>query len=131
MYTEQCAEVLEQREHVGTKERSRFDDQIMAASERLEQIGEQHQHLSTLPIGQPDPIPKRAMAEARCPWQGRQARTYAAEIAEQALKLRERLDKKQRPNMPGVAQQEERDGESGSSYAGTRTSGVHSARLGW
>ena len=41
------------------EERSRFDDQIMAASERLKDSGKQHQHLAALPIGQPDPIPKR------------------------------------------------------------------------
>ena len=52
-------EVFEQRERLNVEERSRFDDEIMAASERLKQAGKQHQHVATLPIGQPDPIPKK------------------------------------------------------------------------
>ena len=74
----------------------------MAASERLKQVGKQHRHLATVPIGQPDPIPKRTLVQARRPWQRTDRRELtAAEIAEQDLKLRERQDKKQRPNTPG------------------------------
>ena len=53
------ADVFEQRENLNTEERSRFDDQIMTTGERLNQAAKQHQHLASLPIGQPDPIPKR------------------------------------------------------------------------
>jgi hypothetical protein len=47
------AEVFEQREHLSTEEKSRFDDHMMAASEHLNEAGKQPQHLATLPIGQP------------------------------------------------------------------------------
>ena len=49
------ADVFEQRENLN-KKGPRFDDQIMTTGERLNQAAKQHQHLASLPIGQPDPI---------------------------------------------------------------------------
>jgi hypothetical protein len=71
------AEVFEQHEGLNTEERSRFDDQIMAASERLILAGKQHQHLATLPIGQPDPIPKKTWRKRDSHGKGARAMTAA------------------------------------------------------
>src|SRR5271154_1150187 len=100
-------EVFKQRERLNTEERSRFDDQIMAVSERLKQAGKQHQNLAALPIGQPDPIPKRTWRKRDAHGKADRRALTGAEIAEQDLKLREYQDKKQRPNTPRVVQQEE------------------------
>jgi hypothetical protein len=53
------AEAFEQRERLDTEEWSRFNDQIMAVSERLKQAGKQYQDLAALPISLPDPNPKK------------------------------------------------------------------------
>ena len=101
-------EVFEQRERVNIEERSRFDDEIMAASERLKQAGEQHQHVAALPIRQPDPTPKET-------WRKRDTHSKAAaraftaadvaerdlKAAERCLKAKDRRNKKQRANTPG------------------------------
>jgi hypothetical protein len=63
-------EVFEQRECLNMEERSRFDNQIMAASERLNQTSKQHRHLAPLPIELLDPIPKGS-------WRKRDAHTKA------------------------------------------------------
>lgn len=91
------ADVFEQRE---LEERFRFDDQIMTASERLNQAGKQYEHLAALPIGQPDPIPKRTWRKRDAHGKADRRALTAAEIAEQDLKLRERQHKKQRPATP-------------------------------
>jgi hypothetical protein len=60
-----------------------------------------------LPIGQPDPIPKKTWRKRDAHGKADRRALTAAEIAEQDLKLRERENKKQRPNTPKVALQEE------------------------
>ena len=60
-----------------------------------------------MPIRQPDPIPKRTWRKRDAHGKADRRALTAAEIAEQDLKLRERQDKKQRPNTPRVVQQEE------------------------
>jgi len=89
-------EVFEQRELLPREERSRFDDQILAASECLKSAGTRHQQFASLPIRQPDPIAKT--------WRKKEAHgeanaraLAAAEVAQRDLKTRERQDKKQRP----------------------------------
>ena len=58
-------------------------------------------------IGQLDPIPKRTWRKRDAHGRADRRALTAAEIAEQDLKLRERQDKKQRPNTPRVVQEEE------------------------
>jgi len=99
------ADVFEQRENLNTEERSRFDDQIMTTGERLNQAAKQHQHLASLPIGQPDPIPKRTWRKRDAHGKADRRGLTAAEIAEQDLKSRERQKKKQRPATPEYAQE--------------------------
>jgi len=92
-------EVFEQRELLPREERSRFDDQILAASECLKSAGTRHQQFASLPIRQPDPIAKT--------WRKKEAHgeanaraLAAAEVAQRDLKTRERQDKEQRPATP-------------------------------
>jgi hypothetical protein len=68
----------------------------MAASERLNEAGKQAQHLATLPIGQPDPILKKTWRKRDAHGKASRRALTAAEIAEQALKLRERQDSGQK-----------------------------------
>jgi len=66
----------------------------MAVSESLKQAGKQHQHLAALPIGQPDPIPKKTWRKRDAHGKADRRGLTAAEIAKQDLRLRERQDKK-------------------------------------
>ena len=110
-------EDFEQRECVNVEEQSRFDDEIMAASERLKQAGKQHQHVATLPIGQPDPIPKKTWRKRDTHDKATARALTAAEVAERdlkaaerCLKAKDRRDKKQRANTPeSVAEGEEEE----------------------
>ena len=109
-------EVFEQRERLNVEERSRFDDEIMAASERLKQAGKQHQHVAALPIGQPDPIPKKTWRKRDTHGKAAARALTAAEVAERDLKAAERClkaknkrDKKQRANTPESVAEDEED----------------------
>lgn len=82
------ADVFEQREHLNTEERSRFDDQIMTTSKRLNQAAKQRQHLASLPITQPDPIPKKTWRKRDAHGKADRRALTAAEIAGKDLKLR-------------------------------------------
>ena len=90
------AEVFEQRELLPTEEWLRFDDQILAASEHLKTVGIQHQQIASLPIGQPDPIPKKTWRKKKAHGRGNARALTAAEVAERDLRAQERRDKKQR-----------------------------------
>jgi len=104
------AEVFEQREHLPTDERSRIDDQIMAAGKRLKEVGDQHQQLAGLPIRQPDPIPKKTWRKRDTHGTANARALTAAEVAERDLKAKGCRDKKQRANTPeSVSEDEEED----------------------
>jgi hypothetical protein len=77
------AEDFEQCEHLNTEERCRFNGQIMVASEALNQASRQHNHLAALPVGQPDPIPKRTWRKRDAHGKADRRALTAAEIAEQ------------------------------------------------
>ena len=93
-------EGFEQRELLLREERSRFDDQILAASERLKSAGTRHQQLASLPIGQPDPIAKKTWRKKEAHGKANARALTAAEVAQRDLKTRERQDKEQRPATP-------------------------------
>jgi hypothetical protein len=90
------AEVFEQRELLPTEERSRFDDQILAASEHLKTAGIRHQQLASVPISQPDPVPKKTWRKKDVHGRANARALTAAEVAERDLRAQERRDKKQR-----------------------------------
>ena len=103
------AEVLEQRERLAAEERSRYDDQILAAGERLKTAGIRHQELAALPIDQPDPIPRRTWRKKTSHGKANSRALTAAEVAEKDLRAQERQDKKLRPATPEYVQVEEEE----------------------
>ena len=120
------AEVFERRELLPTEERSRFDDQILAASEHLKTAGIRHQQIASLPIGQPDPIPKKTWRKKKAHDKGNARALTAAEVAERDLGAQERRDKKQRVHTPDGIQE---GGEEEIQIPATPTtpSGIYSA----
>ena len=101
------AEVFEQRERLSTEEKSRFDDQILAASDRLKAAGIQHEQLAALPIGQPDPIPKKSWRKKNTHGRANARALTAAEAADRDLRAQDRQNKKLRAAAPGNVLEED------------------------
>jgi MULE transposase domain len=101
------ADVFEQRERLPTEARSRFDDQILAASERLQTAGIQHEQMAALPIGLPDPVPKKSWRRKNTHGRANARALTAAEVADRHLKAQERQEKKLRAATPESVLEEE------------------------
>src|SRR5271154_2743941 len=76
------------------EERARFERQIERSNEQLLEIGQRHLQLQALPIGNPDPLPKRRVVQRKESWlglmhEGLPARSLRIELLLPKKRLRE------------------------------------------
>ena|SRR5436305_11257043 len=69
-------------------ERARYERQIQRTNEQLVEIGQRHLQLQALPIGNPDPVPKRHCVKKKA--LGKADALTAAKLADRAFIIKER-----------------------------------------
>ena len=80
-------------DRLSTEERGRFERQILRSNELLLQAGQRHLELQALPIGNPDPAPKRRVVQRKSHGKADARGLTGAELAERALVARERAQR--------------------------------------
>jgi hypothetical protein len=80
-------------DRLNPEERGRFERQILRSNELLLQAGERHLELQALPIGNPDPAPKRRVVQQKRHGKADARGLTGAELAERALLARERAQR--------------------------------------
>lgn len=75
----------------------------------MKEAGQQHRQLAGLPIGQPDPIPKKTWRKRDTHGKADARALTAAEVAERDLKAQERTNKKQRAATPESVPEDEEE----------------------
>lgn len=88
------------------EERARYERQIEDSNKKLVDIGQRHLQLQALPIGNPDPVPKRHYTKKKTHGKADARGLTAAEVANRTLVARERAERAGR-----VATPEESDDE--------------------
>ena len=82
------------REEMDTENRHRFDRQRAQRQEQLDEemaeLGSRRLQLQSLPIGQPDPVPKRSWAKAKTHGRAGARALTANELAERRQRQEER-----------------------------------------
>jgi hypothetical protein len=104
--------IMELRDQMGVEEKARFTAQIEAVTRPLIAIGERHLELQKLPIGNPDPIPKRQFHKKKIHGKADARGLTGAELAKKALLAEERAERsnsKRRATSPEVLSRSDDD----------------------
>lgn len=97
--------IMELRDQMGIEEKARFSAQIEAITRPLIGIGERHLELQKLPIGNPDPIPKRQFHKKKTRGKADARALTGPELAQKTLLAKERAERsnsKRRATSPEV-----------------------------
>ena len=97
--------IMELRDQMGVEEKARFSAQIEAITRPLIGIGERHLELQKLPIGNPDPIPKRRFHKKKTHGKADARALTGPELAQKTLLAEERAERsnsKRRATSPEV-----------------------------
>jgi hypothetical protein len=97
--------IMELRDQMGVEEKARFTAQIEAITRPLIDIGERHLQLQKLPIGNPDPVPKRQFRKKKTHGKADARGLTGAELAQKTLLAEERAERsssKRRATSPEV-----------------------------
>jgi hypothetical protein len=97
--------IMELRDQMGVEEKARFTAQIEAVTRPLIDIGERHLELQKLPIGNPDPVPKRQFHKKKTHGKADARGLTGPELAQKTLLAEERAERsssKRRATSPEV-----------------------------
>ena len=97
--------IMELRDQMGVEEKARFTAQIEAVTRPLIDLGKRHLELQKLPIGNPDPIPKRRFHKKKTHGKADARGLTGSELAQKALLAKERAERsnsKRRATSPEV-----------------------------
>jgi hypothetical protein len=95
---------------LGPEEKARFEHQILRSKVELEKIGKRHLEMQALPIGKPDPQPRRQILQRKSHGKANARGLTGAEIAERQLNAREKAEKKAREQQWQVPKEGESQG---------------------
>jgi len=97
--------IMELRDQMGVEEKARFTAQIEAVTRPLIDLGERHLELQKLPIGNPDPVPKRQFHKKKKHGKADARGLTGPELAQKVLLAEERAERsssKRRATSPEV-----------------------------
>ena len=102
-------QLLEIREEMNIENRYRFDEQRARRQQQMDkeliELGSRRLQLQSLPIGQPDTIPKRIWAKAKTHGRANTRALTANELAER----RQRQEAREQAEQARIQEQEEQD----------------------
>jgi hypothetical protein len=99
------------RNQLRGEEQTRFDRQLKASHDQLAEIGRRHLAMQKLPIGLPDPIPKRKyVVQAKTHGRANARGLTGPELADRALAAKEKAEQASKKGKTRAATPEDNDG---------------------